>query len=105
MNYPIKVLVLDTVMDRGGAESMIMNYLRNIDRSKIQMDFMVNRQYKGAYEDEIKSLGGKVFRMCSMYPKNFRRYKKEIREFLKSHPEYKIIHSNLEERSYFPLKN
>ena len=37
MNYPIKVLVLDTVMDRGGAESMIMNYLRNIDRSKIQM--------------------------------------------------------------------
>ena len=66
MNYPIKVLVLDTVMDRGGAESMIMNYLRNIDRSKIQMDFMVNRQYKGAYEDEIKSLGGKVFRMCSM---------------------------------------
>ncbi|MBS6601858.1 MAG: glycosyltransferase family 1 protein [Clostridium sp.] len=104
MNYPIKVLVLDTVMDRGGAESMIMNYLRNIDRSKIQMDFMVNRQYKGAYEDEIKSLGGKVFRMCSMYPKNFRRYKKEIREFLKSHPEYKIIHSNLEERSYFPLK-
>ena len=35
MNYPIKVLVLDTVMDRGGAESMMMNYLRNIDRSKI----------------------------------------------------------------------
>lgn len=104
MNYPIKVLVLDTVMDRGGAESMMMNYLRNIDKSKIQIDFMVNREYKGAYEDEIESLGSHVYRMCSMYPKNFRRYKKEIKEFLKEHPEYKIIHSNLEERSYFALK-
>ena len=28
----VKVLVLITAMDRGGAETMVMNYLRNIDR-------------------------------------------------------------------------
>lgn len=104
MDYPIKVLVLDTVMDRGGAETMMMNYLRNMDRSKVQLDFMVNREYKADYEDEIKELGGKIYRMCPMYPQNFGKYKRQIREFLKEHPEYQIIHSNLEERSYFALK-
>ena len=100
----IHVLVLDTVMDRGGAETMIMNYMRNIDRDIIKFDFMVNRDYKAAYEDEIESLGGKIFRMCPMYPQYFEKYKRQIREFLIAHPEYKIIHSNLEERSYFALK-
>ena len=40
---PIHVLVLDTVMDRGGAEAMIMNYMRNIDRDIIKFDFLTNR--------------------------------------------------------------
>lgn len=101
---PIHVLVLDTVMDRGGAEAMIMNYMRNIDRSLIQFDFLTNRDYRAAYEDEIEDLGGKVYHMCPMYPGKFRQYKREVRDFLKEHPEYKIIHSNLEERSYFALK-
>ena len=104
MSEPIRVLVLDTVMDRGGAETMIMNYYRQIDRSKIQFDFLVNRPYEAAYEKEIRELGGKIFRMCPLYPHYFARYKKEVREFLKAHQEYQIIHSNLEERSYFALK-
>lgn len=104
MNYPIRVLVLDTVMDRGGAETMMMNYLRNINREKVIFDFLVNRDYKADYEDEIEALGGRIFRMCPMYPQYFGRYKKEVRDFLINHPEYKIIHSNLEERSYFALK-
>lgn len=104
MEYPIRVLVLDTVMDRGGAETMMMNYLRNMDRSKVILDFLVNRDYKADYEDEIEKLGGRIYRMCPMYPQYFGRYKREIREFLIEHPEYKIIHSNLEERSYFALK-
>jgi glycosyltransferase involved in cell wall biosynthesis len=101
---PIHVLVLDTVMDRGGAEAMIMNYMRNVNRDLIQFDFLTNRDYRAAYEDEIESLGGKVYHMCPMYPGRFRQYKREVRTFLKEHPQYQIIHSNLEERSYFALK-
>lgn len=100
----LKVLVLDTVMDRGGAEAMIMNYMRNINRDEISFDFLTNRDYKAAYEDEIASLGGKVFHMSPQLPGHFRAYKKEMDEFLTNHPEYQIIHSNLEERSYLPLK-
>ena len=101
---PMRVLVLDTVMDRGGAETMMMNYLRHFNRDEVVYDFLVNRDYRAAYEDEIERLGGQVYRMCPMYPQYFGKYKKQIREFLKAHPEYRIIHSNLEERSYFGLK-
>ena len=100
----IKVLVLDTVMDRGGAETMIMNYMRNINRDEISFDFLTNRDYRAAYEDEIESLGGKVYHMAPQLPGHFKQYKREMKEFLKEHPEYRIIHSNLEERSYLPLK-
>ena len=101
---PTRVLVLDTVMDRGGAETMMMNYLRHMDRGKVIYDFLVNRDYRAAYEDEIEALGGCIYRMCPMYPQYFGRYKKEFRAFLTAHPEYRIIHSNLEERSYFGLR-
>lgn len=40
MDYPVKVLILDTVMDRGGAEVMTMNYMRNMDRIKVQLEFL-----------------------------------------------------------------
>lgn len=101
---PVRVLVLDTVMDRGGAETMTMNYLRHMDRSRVVYDVMVNRGYRAAYEDEIEALGGRVWRMCPMYPQYFAAYKRRFRAFLREHPEYRIIHSNLEERSYFPLR-
>lgn len=101
---PTRVLVLDTVMDRGGAETMMMNYLRHMDRTKVVYDFLVNRDYRAAYEDEIEALGGRIYRMCPMYPQYFGRYKSEFRAFLTAHPEYRIVHSNLEERSYFGLR-
>lgn len=69
MSEPVRVLVLDTVMDRGGAETMTMNYLRRMDRSKVQYDFLVNRDYKAAYEDEIAELGGKCT-ACVRYIRN-----------------------------------
>ena len=100
----INVLVLITVMDRAGAETMMMNYLRNINREKIHMDFLINREQKADYEDEIEKLGGRIYHMCPLYPGKFHRYKKEFRNFLEEHPGYDIIHSNLEERSYFAFK-
>ncbi|WP_243386622.1 glycosyltransferase [Bifidobacterium primatium] len=101
---PTRVLVLDTVMDRGGAETMMMNYMRHMDRSKVTYDFLVNRDYRAAYEDEIEAMGGHIYRMCPMYPQYFGKYKRQIRDFLRRHPEYRIVHSNLEERSYFGLR-
>lgn len=104
MREPIRVLNLFTIMNRGGAETMVMNYYRNIDRTKVQFDFLVHREEKGVYEDEIEELGGKIYRMPPIYPQNFLTYKKLIREFLKNHPEYRIIHSHMSELGYFVFK-
>lgn len=40
----LRILHIVTYMGRGGLETMIMNYYRNIDRTKIQFDFLVHRQ-------------------------------------------------------------
>ena len=68
------------------------------------MDFMINRQGKADYESEIKKLGSKIYYISPIKPGSIIKYKKEFRQFLQKHPEYTIIHSNLEERSCFPLK-
>ena len=54
----IRVLQVVTHMNRGGLETMLMNYYRKIDRSQIQFDFLTHRPYDGDYGKEIKELGG-----------------------------------------------
>lgn len=97
VNQPIRVLNLFTIMDRGGAETMVMNYLRNIDRTKVQFDFMVHREERGAYDEEIEQLGGKIYRMPQIRPWSSAGYRTVDREFYSSHPEYRIIHSHMSE--------
>lgn len=82
----------------------MVNYIRNIDRNKVVFDFLLNKDCDGDYEEEIKTLGGKVFKISPLKPGYFRDYVKDIRNFLIFHPEYKIVQSNLEEYSYIPLR-
>ncbi len=57
MEGPVRILMLFTIMNRGGAETMVMNYYHHIDRKRVQFDFMVHRQEQGVYDDEIKHNG------------------------------------------------
>ena len=70
MTYPIRILHVVTQMDCGGLETMIMNYYRRIDRSKIQFDFLTHRPADEIkdYDDEICKLGGKIYHICKMNP-------------------------------------
>lgn len=98
---PIRILNLFTNMNYGGAETLVMNYYRNLDRTKVQFDFMVHREQRGAYDDEIEALGGNIYRMIPIYPQNFAKYKKMITQFFDEHDEYQIIHSHMSELGYF----
>lgn len=100
----IRVLQCVNDMHRAGLETMLMNYYRNIDRSKIQFDFLTHRPYKSDYDDEIISLGGKVYYAPRLYPQNYSKYFKWMEQFFKEHPEYKIVHSHIDAMSYLPLK-
>lgn len=57
----MKILHYVGALNIGGAETMIMNIYRNIDRKKYIFDFAVPGTDKGFYEDEILQLGGRVF--------------------------------------------
>lgn len=99
----IRVLQVVTIMNRGGLETLLMNYYRNIDRSKVQFDFLVHRNERGAYDDEIEASGGRIYRMPPLSPKNLKKYSVELESFFKEHSEYKIVHSHLDTLSCFPL--
>lgn len=101
MQEPIRILMLFTILNRGGAETMVMNYYRNIDRTKVQFDFMVHRQERGAYDDEIEAMGGRIYRMMPLHPLTFGKYQKQIAAFFDEHPGYKIIHGHCSESGYF----
>ena len=89
----MRVLQVFGKLDRGGAESMIMSYYREIDRTKIQFDFVVNFQEEGAYEDEIKRLGGNIYRLPRFKGYNIIQFVASWNKFLKTHlGTWDIIH-------------
>ena len=87
----IRVLQVATYMGRGGLESMIMNYYRHIDREKVQFDFLVHRQERAAFDDEIESLGGRIYRLPRLVPWS-KSYLSALNHFWDEHPEYRIVH-------------
>lgn len=103
MDIPVRVLHIVTHMNRGGLETMIMNYYRNIDRSKIQFDFLVHRYKEADYDDEILSLGGKIYRMPQLNPLSLT-YIHCLDAFFSEHKEYKIVHCHLDCMAGIPLK-
>ena len=100
----IRILQCVNDMHRAGLETMLMNYYRNIDRNKIQFDFLTHRPNRSDYDDEIESLGGKIYYAPRLYPQNYPKYFKWMKQFFKEHPEYQIVHSHIDAMSYLPLK-
>lgn len=103
MQQPIRILQLFTILNRGGAETNVMNYYRKLDKTKFQFDFVVHREEKGAYEDEILALGGKIFRFSNIHPFQLENYKREIVQFFDEN-HYSIIHGQCSELGYFFYK-
>lgn len=96
MDYPIRVLHVIGSMNRGGAETMIMNYYRHIDRSKIQFDFVENTFEPAAFDDEIRKLGGRIYNCPHYNGKNHFAYKKWWKAFFEEHKdEYQIVHGHI----------
>lgn len=89
-----KVLVFGITDNPGGVESVVMNYYRNFDHTRIQLDFLCNTK-EVAYEDEILRLGGKIFRVTAR-SKNPRKYNFELKSFFREHAQdYDAIWVNL----------
>ncbi|MFI0429073.1 glycosyltransferase [Mariniflexile sp. HMF6888] len=80
-----RILQVVGTMDRAGAETMVMNLYRAIDRTQYQFDFVYFTERSCSYDDEILSLGGKVYRISEKDSKN---------PIARTYQLYKIIKKN-----------
>lgn len=97
---PIRITQIIGKWLGGGVESVVMNYYRHIDRSKIQFDFICDEDSTNIPYDEINSLGGKVI-LIPPYQKVIK-YHNELKKVLKD-GNYKIVHSHINTLSVFSL--
>ncbi len=102
MNSPIRILHAVVNMNRGGAETLIMNIYRNIDRTKVQFDFLTCKE--GTFDKEIEKLGGKVHRIPYLTDVGHFQFVKMMERFFSDHPEYQTVHSHLDKMSGLVLR-
>ncbi|EFB76204.1 glycosyltransferase [Subdoligranulum variabile] len=91
---PIRVLQVMPAMDAGGMETFVMNVYRVIDREQVQFDFLYHYNKSCFFDDEIQSLGGRIFKMTVRQDNNLPRYLRELRELFADHPEWHILHGH-----------
>lgn len=101
MTEPIRVAHVIGNWLGGGVESVVMNYYRNIDRNKVQFDFLCSESSTDIPYEEIEKLGGRVF-IVPNYTKVVK-YQKELKKIFKEN-NYKIVHSHINTLSVFPLR-
>ena len=99
----IRILQVLGAMEYGGMESFVMNLYRQMDRSKIQFDFLTHHGRRGAFEDEIEAMGGKVYHTTVTDDGNMIRYLRALKALYAEHPEYRIVHGHLGSMAYWYL--
>lgn len=100
---PTRIPVIIGKWTGGGVEIILLNYYRHIDKNKIQFDFICDEDSNASIipVKEIEDMGGRVI-MCPPYQKVFKYQKFMINLFKKN--KYKIVHSNINTLSVFPLR-
>ncbi len=101
----LRVLHSVSNMARAGIETMLMNYYREIDRSLVQFDFLANKPAPGEYDEEIRSMGGRVFVSPGLNPLHFPRYERFMADLLRDNPDIGIVHAHNEAMGYYALQS
>lgn len=102
MGSPLRVLHAVVNMNRGGAETLIMNLYRNIDRRRVQFDFLTCKE--GEFDDEIRRLGGKIHRIPYVSEVGHFKYVNGLNHFFEENSQYQIIHSHMDKMSGITLR-
>lgn len=92
----IRVLhILPTLNVCGGIENFVMNYYRNIDREKIQFDFLIHELSDDNFKADVEALGGKVYLLPKFTILNIGTILRQLKLFYAEHEEYRIIHCHM----------
>ena len=103
MKQPIRVLHILQRMEAGGTQALLMNIYRNIDREKVQFDFLVMYPEKYFYDDEIVSMGGKIYYSNVRKNKNIFKFQNQLKKLIKENG-YNIVHVHTYSIGYFALR-
>lgn len=90
-----RVLQVIGSLNNGGSQAMIMNIYRNIDRTKVQFDFVIFHNEERFFAKEIENLGGKIYYIEEFKFGNLISFYKKWRNFLKEHEEHRIVHGHV----------
>lgn len=99
---PITILQVIGSMDRGGAETFLMNVLRNIDRKQFRLVFLCFGNDKFDYEDELTSFGAKIRRVPSIDKKRLIKSVTDVMKVIKEE-EVDIVHAHIYYDSAFSI--
>ena len=89
---PLRVLHIIGYLVRGGLETWLMDIMRNTKREELQIDACVTSKAKGAYDEEFKSLGGRIL-SCPLNTKNPLSFYHRLKQLL-SAENYDVVHSH-----------
>lgn len=105
MGEPIRILHVLGGLSLGGAESRIMDLYRQIDRQKIQFDFLVHSQAKEHFDEEIEAMGGRIYRVPRFRVYNWFSYKRALKRFFKAHHAFRAVHGHMTSTAaiYLPI--
>lgn len=99
----LRILHSVSNMDRGGIETMLMNYYRHMDRSLVQFDFLLNKRAPGAYDAEILQLGGRLYYGPGLDPLHYQAYLRRVQQILAREPQIGILHAHNEAMGFYAL--
>lgn len=91
-----KILQYVGCMNRAGAETLLMNIYRNIDRDKYEFHFITHTKEKCDYDDEILNLGGKLIYLERPKLLNKRKYRKNLKSIIDNNGPYDAIHTHMQ---------
>ena len=89
----IRVLQLGMTDNLGGIETYLVNYYKNINKEKIQFDFINIYNNKLCFQDEIEKMGANVYKLSNYYKHPFK-YIKELKKIIRTNG-YEIVHCNM----------
>lgn len=105
MGEPIRVLHVLGNLNIGGAESRIMDLYRNCDKSRLQFDFAIHTAAHTCYEEEVKAMGGRIYRLPRFRFWNYFAYRRAWKQLFRQHPEFRAVHGHMTSTAsiYLPL--
>jgi glycosyltransferase involved in cell wall biosynthesis len=87
------VLQVVFTLNRGGIETWLVHVLRHIDRTLLQLDFLVHTPDSCDYDEEVTALGSRIIR-CPP-PTQIVRHARRVAQVLREFGPYDIVHSHV----------